>query len=122
MCLPSQPPPFPSPAFCVFSLFVAYLLTVHSTSWEDGEEIHLAKCSQIHLQRVTHMKSAIGKIHSQAPTCKDKAGSLERCCPFPVYISMQEGKFIVCWKLLRAKQIDQHQRTGAELFYEWRCY
>lgn len=71
MCLPPQPPPpFPSPDFCVFTLLVAYLLTVHSISLEDGGEIHLAKCSQRHVQRVTHMKCTVGKIHSQDPTYK----------------------------------------------------
>lgn len=105
---PPQPLSFPSPAFCVFSLFIACLLTVHSTSLEDREEIHLAKCLQLHLQRVAHMKYAVGKNHSQDPTCKYKAGSLERCCPFPEYISTQEKKVnsscvVNC---SRAKQID----------------
>jgi len=34
---PPQPPPFLSPAFCSFSLFVAYLLTLPSTSPGDGK-------------------------------------------------------------------------------------
>lgn len=42
--LPSQLPPFPSTAFCVFSLIVAYhLLTLLSASPEDGKETSVHK-------------------------------------------------------------------------------
>lgn len=106
---PPHPPTSPGPAFCIFSLFITYLLTLATTSSEDGKRNTADQVFTSDLQRDMHMKECtIERIPPLDPTLKCKAGRLEKHCPFPVHKSMQKGKLLHTENCSRANQRDQY--------------